>query len=109
MSGHSWFRILPCEWNVQFHARINTVHKCIPTIFPTSLPGSKILTYVLHKVNLYENCIIYVFHKIDVRNIFLHKCLHIILNCFNKKNHFDLISHFVFISIHTYTYIDMRI
>ena len=23
-------RILPCEWNVQFHARINTIIECLP-------------------------------------------------------------------------------
>ena len=31
----SWFRVLPCEWNVQFHARINSISKCLPTFLPS--------------------------------------------------------------------------
>ena len=31
-----WFRVLPCAWNVQFHARLNSVTKCIHTLFPTA-------------------------------------------------------------------------
>jgi hypothetical protein len=28
-SNSSLLRILPCEWNVQFHARLNTIIQCI--------------------------------------------------------------------------------
>ncbi len=54
--NHHYLKILPCEWNVQYHARINTLRLCLPLQWVKTSKSHKLKELTLQEIPL--NCVI---------------------------------------------------